>query len=79
MSDELYYFTCVDQTLLYDHWPTWAELGKDLLNSEEFVALIKTLRPWGTEDIILIPYSYYSNTSEETEYGYLTVKYDPTL
>lgn len=79
VSENMYYFTCVDQTLVYDHWPTWAEFGQYMLENDEFVALIKTLKPWGNEELIMIPYSYHSVDITDEEYGVITVKYDDSL
>lgn len=79
ISDNNYYFCCSDKELVYDHWPTWAEFCTDMLTSEAFVAQIKTVRPWGEEDMIMIPYSYHSSSSEEEEYGFLTIKFDESL
>lgn len=78
-TSEVVYFSCVNQTLTYDHWPTWAEFGTDMLNNEEFVNLIKTLKPWGDEELIMIPYSYHSDTQTNDEFGFITIKYDGTL
>ncbi|MBR6305264.1 MAG: hypothetical protein IKR38_00580 [Bacteroidales bacterium] len=79
ITDEMYYFTCTGSTLVYDHWPTWAEFGSDMLENEEFVELLKTLRPWGAEELVLIPYSYHSDNEPEEEYGVITVIFDETL
>ena len=79
VMDEVYYFKCTDQTLVYNHWPTWTEFGLDMLKSEEFVSLIKTLKPLGEEELLLIPYSYHTKEQEEEKQGIITVKYDPTL
>ena len=79
ITDGVYYFSCVDKSLTYNHWPTWAEFGRDMLESDEFVALLKSLKPWGEEELIMIPYSYHSNDESEEEYGVITVKFDETL
>ena len=79
VTENMYYFSCVDQTLVYDHWPTWAEFGQDMLKSDEFVNLIKALKPWGNKELIMIPYSYHSVTVADEEYGVITVMFDETL
>ena len=76
---EYYHFTCLGKNLVYNHWPTWAEFCQDMLTEESFVNMVKTAKPWGTEDLVLIPYSYYTDSDNDLEYGYLTVKYDSTL
>lgn len=78
-EEEVFYFTCVDKSLVYTHWPTWAEFGRDMLESEEFVAQIKTLKPWGEESVVLIPYSYHSSIQETEEHDVITVRFDETL
>ena len=78
IGEEMYYFTCAGSTIVYDHWPTWAEFGLDMLENEEFIELLKTLRPWGTEELVLIPYSYHSGNEPE-ECGVITVAFDETL
>ena len=79
IENEVYTFTCVEQTLQYTHWPTSAEFCMDMLENEEFVALIKSLKPWGTGEVIMIPYSYYSTSSPEEAYGYFTIRFDESL
>lgn len=79
IADDVYYFSCADKTLIYNHWPTWAEFGRDMLESDEFVALLKVLKPWGEEEMIMIPYSYHSSDKKEEEYGVITVIFDETL
>lgn len=74
-----YTFTCMDKTLVYSQWPSWAEFGRDMLNSELFVNEIKTLKPWGDKETVLIPYSYHSDEQTVEEYGVITVRYDDSL
>jgi len=50
-----------------------------MLESEEFVAQIKTLKPWGEESVVLIPYSYHSSIQETEEHDVITVRFDETL
>lgn len=78
-GDETFTLTCVDHILQYNHWPTSVEFCTDMLDNEEFVALIKTLKPWGTDEVIMIPYSYHSNKGLEENYGYITIRYDDAL
>ena len=79
IGEQMYYFTCAGSTIAYDHWPTWAEFGSDMLENEEFVELLKTLRPWGAEELVLIPYSYHSVKETEEVYGVITVAFEETL
>ena len=41
--------------------------------------LIKTLKPWGDKETVLIPYSYHSDEQTVEEYGVITVRYDDSL
>ena len=79
LAEESFTFTCLDKTLIYDHWPTWAEFVKDMLNSEQFVDQVKTLKPWGEEETVLIQYSYHTDVQDIEEYGVITVRYDDSL
>ena len=79
LVEESFTFTCLDKTLIYDHWPTWAEFVKDMLNSEQFMDQVKTLKPWGEEETVLIPYSYHTDVQDIEEYGVITVRYDDSL
>ena len=58
---------------------TGAEFGQDMLESDEFVAMIKTLKPWGDEELIMIPYSRHPAATNDEEYGVITVKYEESL
>ena len=78
-GDETYTLTCIDQILQYNHWPTSEEFCTDMLENEEFVTLIKTLKPWGADEIIMIPYSYHTTSNPEENYGYITIRYDSAL
>ena len=51
----------------------------DMLESDEFVRLIKTLRPWGEDEQIMIPYTYLSEDSSTVENGFITIKFDESL
>ena len=78
-GEEYYHFNCLGKSLVYDHWPTWAEYCTDMLTYEPFVNMIKTAKPWGTEDIVLIPFSYYTGSESDVENDYLTIRYDESL
>lgn len=40
---------------------------------------VKTLKPWGDEELIMIPYSWHLAATNDEEYGVITVKYDDSL
>lgn len=50
-----------------------------MLNSEQFIDQVKTLKPWGEEETVLIPYSYHSDVQDIEEFGVITVRYDDSL
>lgn len=55
------------------------EVAQRPLPVKPLVELLKTLRPWGTEELLLIPYSYHSGDELVEKYGVITVVFDETL
>ena len=56
------------EDIYFDHIPSSAELMAVMLEKEEFKNMVKTMRPWGEEDYLIIPltvnYLEYDGTIE---------------
>lgn len=60
-----YVFHCLGQEVFFDHSPTLAELCRSLLIFDNFTNEVKRLKPWGEEDTIMVPYTYWPEGREE--------------
>lgn len=41
---------------VFQHFPSASEICLELMKNESFIELLKTLKPWGSQEMLLIPY-----------------------
>lgn len=63
--DGRYLFSCLGIQESFDPFPTNGEVIRRMLAHKEFVVRLKVLKPWGKEDLVLIPYAYKREDEEE--------------
>lgn len=72
-------FHCMGIEAVFDHEPTLAELCRRLLDYDVFVTEVKKLKPWGDEDMVIIPYSYMAGDSGESVQEVMVFQYNPDI
>ena len=65
-------------TFQADHILSSAEMCQLLLKNAIFVSRVKTMRPWGEEEILVLPYSVYDEESATTVESMLQFVYSET-
>lgn len=63
-----------DKQIPFNHTPTVSEICTEMVKDDSFVQLLKTLKPWGTEEMLLIPYQLCQE-GKEPEQQFICVLY----
>lgn len=51
-------YSCLGNETVFENEPTLAELCRRMLEFESFRSRVKEMKPWGKEEILVIPYSW---------------------
>ena len=74
-AGETYVCECNGQTFYFDHKPSAGDLCRELLRDEDFVQKLKTMKPWGSEDSLILDYSL-STPSGKVLYNFILFLYE---
>lgn len=75
VGDYVYTYQIDSHTFWFDHEASARELCQVMLGCEDLVAQIKTLRPWGEEELLAIDFTRTDLTTEEVLAGIILIMY----
>lgn len=75
VGDYVYTYHIDSHTFWFDHEASARELCQVMLGCEDLVAQIKTLRPWGEEELLAIDFTRTDLTTEEVLAGIILIMY----
>lgn len=75
ISEGRFVFSCLGFEELFEQYPAPDETIRRMLLHQEFIEQLKVLKPWGKEELVLIPYMYRREDKEKWEEKVMTFIY----